>query len=49
MVWGDAGADQPPWGGQPLEHVYPDVQVRAFDQRTGSIEAGRSGPDDGNR
>ncbi len=43
MVRRDPEPDEPPWGGQPLDHVDLDDRILAREQRGGGVERGRPG------
>jgi len=43
VVRRDTEPDEPPWGGQPLDHVDLDDWILAREQRGGCVERGRPG------
>ena len=47
MVGCDAGADEPPGGGQALDHVDVEAPGGVLEQVPGGVEAGGTGADDG--
>ena len=47
MVRGDAAADEPEGGGEPVEEIDLGMRVRVFEDVLGRVEAGGAGADDG--